>query len=103
MHSSRPSFFSRVYELVAQIPRGKVATYGLIAEMLGNPRAARTVGWAMRATPKHLKLPCHRVIMSTGALAPEGIFGPGVQRALLEAEGVVFTETGRVDMERCLW
>jgi methylated-DNA-protein-cysteine methyltransferase related protein len=98
-----PVFFSRVYAFVAQIPRGKVASYGMIAEMLGNPRAARTVGWAMRATPPNLKLPCHRVIRSNGELPPEGIFGPEVQRTLLEAEGVIFTEEGRVNLEKCLW
>lgn len=98
------SFFQRVYNIVSQIPEGKVATYGQIAAMLGNPRGARTVGWAMQAAPERMNLPCHRVINSTGVLAPEPIFGgKSLQRAALEAEGVAFKPDGRVDMKKSLW
>jgi len=87
-------FFAQVYKLVAQIPEGKVATYGQLAAMLGSPRAARIVGWAMASAPEHLDLPCHRVIRFGGYDA---------QRAELEAEGVLFRPDGTVDMKACLW
>jgi methylated-DNA-protein-cysteine methyltransferase-like protein len=96
-------FFEQVYQLVAQIPAGRVATYGQIAALLGRPRAGRLVGWAMRAAPSHRNLPCHRVVNRTGSLAPEGVFAPGLQRALLEAEDVGFTADGRINLEQHLW
>lgn len=97
-------YFKLVYDLVSQIPKGKVATYGQIAAMLGNPRNGRTVGWAMRMTPDNLNLPCHRVVNREGRLAPGYAFGgQEVQRALLEAEGVPFTKDGRIDLKKCLW
>jgi methylated-DNA-protein-cysteine methyltransferase-like protein len=98
------SFFDRVYDIVKGIPRGKVMTYGEIAALLGSPRGARTVGWAMQAAPKGLKLPCHRVVNRLGEMAPGEIFGGSeVQRAMLEAEGVVFGQDGRIVMGKCLW
>lgn len=98
------SFFQQVWEIVACIPRGSVTTYGLIARSLGSPGAARTVGWAMRAAPDHMGLPCHRVVNQQGTLSPEAAFGGAArQRSLLEAEGVLFTEDGRIDMKHCLW
>jgi methylated-DNA-protein-cysteine methyltransferase-like protein len=96
-------FFEQVYQLVEQIPSGQVATYGQIAALLGRPRAGRLVGWAMRGAPSHRNLPCHRVVNRNGTLAPEGIFAPGLQRALLEAEGVDFTADGRINLDRRLW
>jgi methylated-DNA-protein-cysteine methyltransferase related protein len=98
------SFFERVYSIVARIPVGKVMTYGEIAAIIGSPRGARTVGWAMQAAPERLKLPCHRVVNRLGELATGDIFGGAeVQRAMLASEGVVFKEDGRIDMKRCLW
>ncbi|MCX6063936.1 MAG: methylated-DNA--[protein]-cysteine S-methyltransferase [Caldiserica bacterium] len=98
------SLFERVWKVAARVPRGRVTTYGAIARALGSPGAARTVGWAMRAAPARLKLPCHRVITATGELSPEDVFGgPGVQRLLLEDEGVAFNAQGGVDMKRHLW
>ena len=75
-------------------------SYGQLALMLGNPRASRAVGYAMRAcrTPG---VPCHRVVRADGSTTPA--FGPGVQRALLEAEGVPFTADGRVELGGCRW
>ena len=97
-------FFERVWDIVARIPRGRVTTYGAIARALGSPGAARTVGWALRAAPADSGLPCHRVVSASGALAPEDAFGgPGVQRALLESEGVTFAARARVDLPRHLW
>lgn len=98
------SAFKKIYAIVANIPEGKVATYGQIAALAGMPRGARTVGWAMRAVPEHMMLPCHRVVNKTGRLAPEYAFGgQEIQRAMLEAEGIVFRMDGTIDMESQLW
>ncbi|MCL4515667.1 MAG: methylated-DNA--[protein]-cysteine S-methyltransferase [Firmicutes bacterium] len=97
-------FFQEVYKIVARIPRGKVATYGQIAALLGNPGSARTVGWAMWEAPAHMGLPCHRVVNRLGAMAPAHTFGgEGIQRAMLEKEGVTFKPNGCVDLEKHLW
>ncbi len=97
-------FCNRVYEIVAKIPAGKVATYGQIAGMLGDPSAAREVGYAMSRAPAGLSLPCHRVVNRTGTLAPEYAFGSQEkQRTMLEVEGIVFLTDGRIDMSCHLW
>ena len=89
-------FFEQVYTVVEQIPYGKVISYGQIARMLGRPRAAREVGWAMRRCPEYL--PWQRVVMSDGSITG-GIFAD-VRKALLEDEGVAFLADGRVDMKQ---
>jgi methylated-DNA-protein-cysteine methyltransferase related protein len=100
-----PSFPSRVYAIVRQVPVGRVITYGTIARLLGDPRKAREVGWAMAAAhTQSPPIPAHRVINARGALSGGAAFGGyGVQRSLLEAEGVRFTADGRVDLEQYLW
>lgn len=99
-----PAFEQAVYDNVAQIPMGKVATYGQIAEMAGMPGAAREVGHIMSRVRKEQDLPCHRVVNKTGTLAPGFTFGTQArQRAMLEAEGVRFTAKGLIDMEHCQW
>lgn len=102
---SNESFFNRCYDVVRQIPQGRVATYGQIARMLGEPRRARFVGFAMHASPGMAGgVPCHRVVFKDGGLAPGFAFGgPGAQRGLLESEGVAFLPDGRVDMQSCSW
>ena len=99
---SEETFRATVYRVVAQIPRGKVASYGLVALLAGRFGAARAVGTAMREVPRNLKLPCHRVIKSDGSLAPEHLFG-GRQKRMLLAEKVHFTRSGRVDMRTSEW
>ncbi len=89
----------RVYEIVRAIPRGHVVSYGQIAYMLGAPRAARQVGWAMRRCPDDL--PWQRVVMSDGTIAGGGY--AELRRTKLEAEGVKFTRDGKVDMRACRW
>lgn len=96
---TEPTFFSRVYATVARIPPGRVTSYGAIAWMLGAPRAARQVGWAMRACPDDL--PWQRVVRADGSIV--GGEYADLRRALLEAEGVPFLPDGRVDIEKCLW
>jgi methylated-DNA-protein-cysteine methyltransferase related protein len=97
-------FYQRVYEIVAKIPEGKVATYGQIAAILGQPRSARIVGWAMKAAPERLHLPCHRVVNRLGELAPDYAFGSfDVQKGLLLSEGITFNENGRINVKKHLW
>ena len=100
------SFDERVYKAVKRIPRGKVSTYGQIARVIGNPRASRGVGFALHRNPYPGVVPCHRVVKKSGGLAEGFIFGgPGEQRSMLEAEGVIFCENeeDRVDMEKCFF
>ncbi|MGE5619999.1 MAG: MGMT family protein [Sphingomonadaceae bacterium] len=99
-----PAFNQQVYEIVARIPRGKVTTYGAIAEALGDRRKAREVGWALYAKPRDVDAPAHRVINREGKLTGGWAFGsPDVQRGLLEAEGVTFLPDDRVDLRKHLW
>ncbi|MEG6586286.1 MGMT family protein [Dendrosporobacter sp. 1207_IL3150] len=98
------SFNNRVYEAVRQIPEGKVSTYGQIALMVGNRRASRAVGYALHRNPHQGKVPCHRVVFQDGRLSTGFVFGgKDVQRHMLEAEGIIFTVDGCVDMEKCRW
>lgn len=104
MNMKNNKFFNRVYKIVSQIPEGKVATYGQIAAILGNPRAARVVGEAMRRIPDYLDIPSHRVISKDGAMAPGYAFGgEDKQQEMLEKEGVIFKRNGCVEMQKCLW
>lgn len=99
-----PAFERTVHKIVATIPRGKVATYGQIAEMAGAPGAAREVGHVMARVETGLNLPCHRVVNKTGTLAPDFAFGGQErQRLMLEEEGVTFLADGRIDMSRHQW
>lgn len=98
----------RIYEITAGIPRGRVASYGQIALMAGNPRASRVVGFAMHNNPSPGadggEIPCHRVVFKDGSLCAGFAFGGrDVQRRLLEDEGVGFLDDGRVDLERYSW
>lgn len=110
------TFSDIVYDVVQTIPEGYVATYGQVAALIGSPRSARYVGYALHGNPAQGIIPCHRVVFKNGALAPGFAFGgPNAQKALLEAEGVTFIEVTiedddgqshtefRVDMTRCQW
>lgn len=92
-------FYYNVFAIVQEIPEGYVATYQLIAKLSGHPKNARLVGRAMRDAEFFGSFPCHRVVHSDGTL----VMGWEEQRALLEAEKVVFKENGKVDIKRCLW
>lgn len=98
------SVFDSVYDIVKKIPSGRVATYGQIARMLGNPRLSRVVGYALHANPSPDTIPCFRVVNREGRTSKAFAFGgEDVQRALLQAEGVGFLPNGNVDLERFLW
>ena len=97
-------FTKRIYGVVRQIPRGRVASYGQVAALAGNPRGARGVGFALHRNPQPGVIPCHRVVFKDGSVCTGFAFGgPQVQRRMLEEEGVVFLPDGRVDMARCRW
>ena len=95
--------FSAFCDIVRQIPAGKVATYGQVARLAGMPRCARTVGYAM-AGCTDFSVPCHRVVdRFSGTKACFDTFAPGTQRAMLEAEGILFRPDGTVDLAHCQW
>jgi len=97
-------FRREIYALVAQIPPGRVMTYGQIAACLGHPRAARQVGYAMAACPPELKLPWQRVINARGEVSRRANPDDAAyQRLLLESEGVHFGPAGRVSLPDYLW
>ena len=94
-------YANRVFAVVRRIPRGKVATYGQVARLIGAPRTARYVGYALHANPEPGTdpgcIPCHRVVFKDGRMATGFAFGgPDEQRGMLAAEGVAFDEEGDV-------
>lgn len=101
------NFYQHVYDLVAQIPYGRVMTYGQVAVLLGKPTAARAVGYALHQTPAGVNIPWQRVINAQGKISPRGaadiLHEPQLQRMLLEQEGVQFDAHGKIDLDRYLW
>ena len=99
--SAPTRFFEKVYLAVSAIPRGRVATYGEVARLLGTPRGARAVGWALRALPPELekRVPWHRVVGAGGRISLRAGLGPELQRRRLCAEGIRFGR-GRIDLLR---
>jgi O-6-methylguanine DNA methyltransferase len=90
----------RIYEAVKNIPRGKVATYGQIASLVGNKNLARVVGHALHRNPDPSRIPCYRVVNAKGELAGAFAFGGAAAQAkLLEADGIEVI-CGRVDLEK---
>lgn len=99
---SEETFTEKVVDAIKRIPRGKVATYGLVAMMAGNPRGARQVVRTLNTQWKKHDLPWHRVINSKGTISLTGE-GYRIQRQMLEGEGVEFDEKGKVDFNKFLW
>ena len=97
------SNYQRIYEVVRRIPAGRVATYGQVAQLAGLPGHARQVGYALHAL-RDEDVPWQRVINSRGEISLRRDPGPeGLQRAMLEAEGIAFDLRGRVDLKRFRW
>ena len=97
------SVFEKIYEVVKQIPRGKVATYGQIALLAGNPRWARVVGYALHVNPDPDTIPCYRVVNREGRVSPAFAFGgENMQILMLEGDGIEVTD-GKVDLSVCQW
>lgn len=95
--------FEKIYAAVQRIPLGKVATYGQIAALVGNPRLARVVGYALHKNPQPGIIPCHRVVNRMGRCASGFAFGgPFTQQQLLEKEGVVF-HNGAINLSQYGW
>lgn len=90
----------RIYEAVKRIPQGKVATYGQVARMAGNPKMARAVGNALHRNPDPETIPCYRVVNAKGELSGEFAFGgAGIQAKLLSGDGIAVKD-GRVDLAK---
>ena len=102
----KESFYTKVYKAVKKIPKGKVATYGQIANILGSPRAARAVGYALNALQKNdlQEVPWQRVINAKGEISFKGdTIRANLQRKLLEQEGIVFNVVAQIDLSRYGW
>ena len=96
--------YRRIYRVVKRIPKGRVATYGVIARLAGHPGAARTVGWALSALPDDNDVPWWRVLNVTGRISQGAReHGAVVQRALLLREGVRFAPGGAVNLTQFGW
>jgi len=90
-------FFEQVYQVVKNIPYGSVMSYGDVAELLGNRKMSRQVGWALHVNPSPETIPCYRVVNRFGEVSKAFAFGgENAQRALLEQEGIIFDKKGRV-------
>ena len=102
--SNNDNFFERVYEIVRQIPEGKVTSYGAIAKALGAARSARMVGWAMNASHGLEGVPAHRVVNRNGLLSGKHHFqGTNLMQQLLENEGIQVVNNQIVDFENHFW
>ena len=94
-----PTVFDRIYEVVKRIPKGRVATYGQIALVAGNPRWARVVGYALHCNPDPESIPCYRVVNREGRVSSAFAFGgENIQVQLLKNDGVGFVDETHVDM-----
>lgn len=95
--------FEKIYDVVRQIPKGCVASYGQIAKLAGNARWSRVVGFALHVNPREGEIPCHRVVTKDGCVSEAFVFGgKNRQIELLESEGVSLCE-GKVDMKKYQW
>jgi methylated-DNA-protein-cysteine methyltransferase-like protein len=98
-----PGFNGRVYSVVERVPKGTVATYGDVATLLGSPRVARHVGFALAAL-QDPEVPWHRIVNARALISFPGDSERGeLQRRLLESEGVEFAPSGRIDFKRFRW
>ncbi len=97
------TFKERVYKISQRIPKGKVATYGQLAKLVGSPRAARAVGMSMKCNPDMDRIPCHRVVASDGKLTGYA-FGKGIitKKHKLIEEGVLFIND-KVNLKLSQW
>jgi len=97
------AIYERIYRAVRRVPRGRVATYGQIAE-IAKASGPRQVGYALHALPEKTDVPWFRIVNALGAISLDsGLGGGSLQRALLEAEGIEFDARGRIDLARYRW
>ena len=96
--------WQRFWDVVNEVPEGRVVTYGQVAALAGLPRHARQVGYALHALPDGTDVPWQRVVNARGEISLRAEPGrEGLQRAILEAEGVEFDASGRIDLRRFRW
>ena len=101
---SKNNFFDKVYNVVRQIPEGKVTSYGAIANYLGVKKSARLVGWAMNASHGDNSIPAHRVVNRVGLLTGKHHFGgTKIMQQLLENEGILIKENKIIKLELHFW
>jgi len=99
-----PGFYARVYAVVNMVPGGRVTTYGDVGTILGSPRVARQVGWALASLPPDSDVPWQRVINAHGMVSWRGeLARAALQEALLRAEGIAIDERGRLDLAALRW
>lgn len=104
MSEPQRSVFERIYEVVRQIPKGRVATYGQVALAAGNPRWARVVGYALHVNPDPKSIPCYRVVNRDGRVSEAFAFGgANIQVELLKADGVEFLDDRHVDLKKFIY
>ena len=97
----KDNVFGKIYEVVKNIPKGCVATYGQVALLAGNPRWSRVVGYALHVNPDPKNIPCHRVVNRFGEVSKAFVFGgENAQVELLKGEGVTFLPNGKVDLNK---
>ena len=104
MQQPEPDINHRIWQVVALVPAGRVATYGDVARQAGLPGAARRVGYALRQLPPDSRIPWHRVVNAQGRISlPEGSASRYTQRERLEAEGIAFRGNRSIDLKRFRW
>ncbi len=104
--NNKSNSYDRIYEIVRQVPKGRVATYGQVAELANLAGKARVVGYALyRVDIKTLDIPWQRVVNAKGevSLSPLRFGSDYLQRSLLEGEGIRFNEAGKIDLRKYLW
>ena len=101
--STKETFHQRTKNIIKKIPRGKVATYGQIAALAGNPHAARQVVWVLHSASEKDRLPWHRVVNAQGRISLKPGHGYEIQKALLQEEGISFGKDDKIDFDHHLW
>ncbi|MFX1417698.1 MAG: MGMT family protein [Promethearchaeota archaeon] len=96
-------FTQRIIQIIQSIPKGKVLTYGFVAKLAGNPRAARQVSWILHSSTKKYNLPWHRVISSKGIISMKSVDDCEYQKLLLEHEGIKVEDGFKIDLKEYLW
>jgi methylated-DNA-protein-cysteine methyltransferase-like protein len=97
------SFHRRIILAIKMVPKGKVATYGQIATIAGNPQGARQVAWVLNSSTSKEGLPWHRIINKQGRISLQPGAGFETQKQLLEKEGIIFSLNSTIDLKRFLW
>ncbi len=94
---------TNIVDIIKNIPKGRVLSYGAVAALAGNPRAARQVSWLLKSQTDKYDLPWHRVISSKGCISIKDAHGYLMQKTLLESEGIIFNKKDIIDFEIYLW